>query len=184
MEAVALLQEWVRDIGAVAGLTPANTSIYSGAIGVPESKLQLEVTLDTLADLEQFWASIPPTEHKAWSQRMQSLVVHGSPTWEVYRTVAAFPATPSSPTLAPPTLPASSSTSVANTGLVMASGDDLERYGETSSPASSPSIPSTVETSPSGLSVVSSSEDADVILDWKGEPLKINPGDKLPFKFR
>lgn len=22
-----------------------------------------------------------------------------------------------------------------------------------------------------------------VVLDWKGEPMKIRPGDKLPFKF-
>jgi hypothetical protein len=24
---------------------------------------------------------------------------------------------------------------------------------------------------------------AELLLDWKGEPMKINPGDKLPFKF-
>jgi hypothetical protein len=26
-------------------------------------------------------------------------------------------------------------------------------------------------------------DDAEVILDWKGEPMKINPKDKLPFRF-
>ena len=31
--------------------------------------MQLEVEFETLALLEQFWAAIPPVEHKAWSQR-------------------------------------------------------------------------------------------------------------------
>ncbi len=31
--------------------------------------VQLEVEFETLALLEQFWAAIPPVEHKAWSQR-------------------------------------------------------------------------------------------------------------------
>ena len=33
--------------------------------------LQLEVELDNLAQLEAFWAQIPPQAHKAWSQRAQ-----------------------------------------------------------------------------------------------------------------
>ncbi len=43
MDAAALLQEWVADIGAVAGLTPFNSVINSGAIGVPESRLEVRV---------------------------------------------------------------------------------------------------------------------------------------------
>lgn len=31
--------------------------------------MQLEVEFETLALLEQFWAAIPPVEHKAWSQQ-------------------------------------------------------------------------------------------------------------------
>ena len=33
--------------------------------------LQLEVEFENLADLESFWARIPPQDHKAWSQRAQ-----------------------------------------------------------------------------------------------------------------
>lgn len=39
--------------------------------------LQLEVEFATLAELEQFWAKIPPQEHKAWSQRAQVLDAPG-----------------------------------------------------------------------------------------------------------
>ncbi len=38
-----LLQEWVRDIGAPAGLHAQNTFLSVGAIGAPESRLEMEV---------------------------------------------------------------------------------------------------------------------------------------------
>jgi hypothetical protein len=179
MEAVALLQEWVREIGSVAGLGPTNAAINSGAVGTPESRLELEVTFDTLAELEQFWASIPPEQHKIWSKEIQNKIVHGSPQWEIYRTVETFPgAAPlnlnkSSKPTADSTAPA------AGGGLVMASGEDLDKYGASSGPY----IPSTSEETASGIAVVSSVEEAEEILDWKGDPMKINPGDRLPFKF-
>lgn len=39
LDAVALLQEWVMQIGSQAGLDLARTQILSGAIGIPESRL-------------------------------------------------------------------------------------------------------------------------------------------------
>lgn len=173
MDAVALLQEWVREIGSVAGLGPSNAAINSGSVGTPESRLELEVSFSTLAELEEFWASIPPDRHKAWSQRMQSMIVHGSPMWEIYRTVEAFPGTSPTPAPAPTT------TVGAGSGLVMASDEELGRYGE----PTEVSLPSVRQETPSGLAVVGSAEEADEILDWKGDPMKINPGDKMPFKF-
>lgn len=45
LEAVALLQEWIRDIGSVAGLqaSPENVRIFSGSVGVPESRLEVSL---------------------------------------------------------------------------------------------------------------------------------------------
>ena len=43
MEAIALLQEWVQVIGSKAGLNFANSSIHSGAVGVPESRLEVNI---------------------------------------------------------------------------------------------------------------------------------------------
>lgn len=169
LEAVELLQEWVRDVGSKAGLTPDNARINSGSVGVPESKLELEVEFETLAELEQFWAAIPPKLHKPWSQRMQHLVVHGSPTWELYRTVPAF---------GPQDLGVSVAASRARAppALVLASDDDVGKYG------GPPAPPSTAQTTSSGLSVVSGADEAAQVLDWKGDPMTINPGDKMPFR--
>ncbi len=33
--------------------------------------MQLEVEFESLAELEQFWAAVPPDAHRAWSQRAQ-----------------------------------------------------------------------------------------------------------------
>lgn len=139
--------------------------------------MQLEVEFPTLSELEQFWSLIPPGLHKAWSQRLERVIIDGSPTWEIYRTVDAFvdggeeeeerPATSSQPVLP--------SKSVGK--LTVASSDDVEKYGASRDP------PSTAKTTQSGLSVVSTADEAEEILDWKGDPMKINPGDKLPFKF-
>jgi len=188
MEAVELLQEWVREIGSVAGLGPTNAAINSGAVGTPESRLELEVTFDTLAEVEQFWAAIPPEQHKIWSQKIQNKIVHGSPQWELYRTVETFPGTGITSSTLGISKNTSSTDSAASTtasleesggGLVMASEDHLDKYGA----GTEPSIPSATEETASGLAVVRNELEAEEILDWKGEPMKINPGDRLPFKF-
>lgn len=44
MEAIGLLQEWVQTIGSQAGLTANNTTILSGAVGAPESRLEAGYT--------------------------------------------------------------------------------------------------------------------------------------------
>ncbi|KAK2077625.1 hypothetical protein QBZ16_004471 [Prototheca wickerhamii] len=88
--------------------------------------LQLELSLSSLEELESLWAAIPPEQHRAWGTRLESLVVHGSPTWRVYRV-----------------------TSLSAEAL-------------------------------SGLEVDEAADDARYMLDWKGDKIKLNPGDKLP----
>ncbi len=92
-EATALLQEWVSGVGSQAGLTAANTRLSSGALGVPESRLELEVTFSSLAEWEAFLSAVPFAEHKAWTQRIQGMVVDGSPVWQVHRSVPLTPST-------------------------------------------------------------------------------------------
>lgn len=151
-EASALMQEWVRDVGSKAGLVIERCSVSSGAIGVPESRLELEVLFGTLAEWEGFLSRIPAREHRAWSQRIQSMIVHGSPKWEIYRSIP----------IAEPILLPQSQRDAANESA--SSKDSMIIKAPDSSPADQ-------ETS------------GEVVLDWKGEPMHIRPGDKLPFKF-
>ena len=46
MEALALVQDWIQNVGSAAGLTQENTCLSSGAVGAPESRL--EVGRDTV----------------------------------------------------------------------------------------------------------------------------------------
>jgi hypothetical protein len=154
----------VRDIGSQAGLDSENAALASGSIGCPESRLELEVSFDSLADLEVFWGSIPTPAHKAWGERLRRLVVDGSPRWEVFRTV---------PILADSTTTAPGKSN----SLALASADDVERY------ATGGALPPATSETASGLAVVSGAEAAGVVLDWKGDPMKINPGDRMPFRF-
>lgn len=172
LEAVALLQEWCRDIGSEAGLDPTNTQLYSGAVGVKESRLELEVEFETLSELETFWSSIPPTKHRAWGQKLQTIVIDGSPEWQVYRTVDAFDAITTSST---------GSLGVGEKqGVVLErpSSEDMDKYGGENN-----KLMSAGETTDSGLSIVTDEDDIEIVLDWKGDPMKINKGDKLPFRF-
>ena len=43
--------------------------------------MQLEVEFNTLAELELFWAAIPPQDHKAWSQRAQVCTMRPCLSW-------------------------------------------------------------------------------------------------------
>lgn len=47
----------------------------------------MEVTFDSMADWEAFLGALPFQEHKAWTQRIQGMVVDGSPMWQVHRSV-------------------------------------------------------------------------------------------------
>ena len=59
LDAAALLQDWVRDIGSKAGLGLENTNILSGAVGVPESRLEARTLPISIAvsglKLAPFW---------------------------------------------------------------------------------------------------------------------------------
>lgn len=155
-------------------------SLTTGSIGAPESTLELEVRFASLAELEAFWSAIPQQQHRAWGQRMQQYIVHGSPQWSVYRCLPAFPvgspttagaaAAGSSASLSGAMAPSSSAGAGSFTGLLqMPSEAEVGRYAADAPPT----LPSTQQQTASGLSIVSGDEEAQVVLDWKGDPMKV-----------
>ncbi|KAK9905779.1 hypothetical protein WJX75_006109 [Coccomyxa subellipsoidea] len=172
-------------IGSQAGLDLSKTQILSGAIGVPESRLVMEVDFDTLAELEAFWSSIPQQDHKAWSERARNLIIDGSPQWEVYRTVpvdtggaagtSALQSEPSSTGRANAAASAEISAATAGGFILNTKTFAFEEEPGTAAGAANEGRPE------EGGSQSQGEDGKRVILDWKGDPMTINPGDKLPF---
>lgn len=186
MKGVALMQEWVRDIGSRAdpGLTPENARINSGSIGSPESRLELEVEFASLEALEKFWGSIPGDLHQEWSRNVADVIIDGSPTWEVYRSVDAF-------VKQGDLLPRRNEETSSLSSVELATSDDIDKYaregfGKSMDTARDMMVTSEDkqdDDSPSVVKKDGSPGKAKQILDWKGDPMHINPGDKLPFTF-
>ncbi|KAF6254691.1 hypothetical protein COO60DRAFT_292299 [Scenedesmus sp. NREL 46B-D3] len=186
-EATALLQEWVATVGSQAGITAANTRLSSGCLGVPESRLEMEVSFDSMADWEAFLSAVPFQDHKAWSQRIQSMVVDGSPIWQVHRSVPLTLAASSTAAAA------ASAAQNAGSGALRVRGDGTGNSSMVGGGAGKLVITDEIglediaawhrQQASSGSSTQDSSSSTDGPRDWKGEPMKLNPGDKLPFKF-
>jgi hypothetical protein len=88
-------EETIRTVKAMSeqivktGWKGKNTRILWGSIGVPESRITLQHEFDSLADLEASWAEL----HKHADMfgkmvaSMKTLIVAGSPRWEIHRVV-------------------------------------------------------------------------------------------------
>ena len=70
---------------------PGCDTLWAHSPHLPCLFVQLEVTVDSMADLEQLWAAIPADMHAAWSQRARTLLIDGSPRWDVLRTCPVLP---------------------------------------------------------------------------------------------
>ena len=152
------LAEWVANVASQAGVAAADTRLLSGQLGAPESRLELELCFASLADLERFFAELPPNQHAAWGARFAAVVLDGSPSWHVLRVldVSALAGGPSAGDLVPDAAP----------------------------PPPAPELPPAVRRPGSKLFVPVSEETAVATetpeLDWKGDPVQWAPGDKRP----
>ncbi len=87
-----MLGEWVHTVGVAAGLNPADVSLVTGAVGVPESNIQMEIRgFANMADIDAFFANIPGSDHRRWGERFSPHVVDGSPAWRIVRSVPVRP---------------------------------------------------------------------------------------------
>jgi hypothetical protein len=81
---IDLLRAWERDIGSKAGMK--RTQLLTGSIGAREATVELNVSVDSLAELEQVFEKIGKNDaHKKWGQDLEPFVVSGSSSWQIYR---------------------------------------------------------------------------------------------------
>jgi hypothetical protein len=82
------LATWCREIGSQIGWSDSNMRIATGSIGALESTVELEITVEDLAALNESWNKLGDIEaHKQWSKDLEPYLVSGTPRWTVYRVV-------------------------------------------------------------------------------------------------
>ena len=84
-ESINHLKLWVDQIGSQAGCNWDNTRIITGSIGVLEGRVEMELTLNSITNLDNFFNKIPGNEHVEWGKKMGEYIVDGSTVWEVLR---------------------------------------------------------------------------------------------------
>ncbi|MBX6426491.1 MAG: hypothetical protein IRZ09_11290 [Variibacter sp.] len=85
---IDLLQKWEREIGREVGTAEMKMQILTGSIGAREATVETNHTVESLAQLEQFFASLAKMDaHKQWGKDMEPYVVSGSAYWSIYRVV-------------------------------------------------------------------------------------------------
>ena len=85
---IELMQRWLRDVGSPAGADMMNPQLLTGSIGAEESALEVNHSVESLAQLECFFTAIGKIDaHRQWGNDLEPHVVSGSPVWKIYRVV-------------------------------------------------------------------------------------------------
>lgn len=152
----ALLERWARTIGAEAGIARERFEISSGYVGGKESTLEMSVRgFRGLGEVETFFARVPRGKHVEWGKAFATCVVDGSPEWVVLET----------------------------RGVGVGVGGDEKGDADAARDAAAEAETTTDYEDVDESALVPGTTLPDgryVMMDWKGEPMLINPGDKMP----
>ncbi len=83
---IDLMRRWEKEVGAQVDLGKFDFKIMTGSIGAREATIETHHTVESLAQLEQFFASIGKLDaHRQWGKDMEPHVVSGSSLWQIFR---------------------------------------------------------------------------------------------------
>lgn len=86
--ALDLMKEWERDIGAKVGIDPTKSTVATGSIGMLEATIENNIEVESLAELERFFAEIGKLPaHAEWGRKLEPYVVSGTSRWSILRVV-------------------------------------------------------------------------------------------------
>jgi len=85
---IELMQYWLKEVGSKAGTGKMDVKLLTGSIGAREATLEVNHSVESLAELEQFFSAIGKNKaHKQWGKDLEPYVVSGSARWEIYRVI-------------------------------------------------------------------------------------------------
>ncbi len=83
---IDLMHKWLREVGSKAGTDTMDVKLLTGSIGAREATIEVNHTVESLAQLEQFFAAIGKIDaHRQWGKDLEPHVVSGSAAWSIYR---------------------------------------------------------------------------------------------------
>jgi hypothetical protein len=83
---IDLMRRWLKEIGAKAGTDKMDVKLLTGSVGAREATIEVNHTVESLADLERFFEAINKNDsHKQWGNELEPHVVSGSSVWTIYR---------------------------------------------------------------------------------------------------
>lgn len=83
---IDLMRRWMEEIGSQAGTDKMNLQLLTGSIGAKEAVVEASHTVESLAQLEEFFEAIGKLDaHKQWGKELEPYVVSGSTFWNIYR---------------------------------------------------------------------------------------------------
>ena len=165
-DATRLLKRWARTVGVAAGVSRDRFTVCSGYVGGKESALELRVDgFRTLGEVEAFLCGVPKREHVEWGREFAACVVDGSPEWIVFGVESVDDAADEE------------HEDYNDVGLVGATTNAVV------SPKSDVPVSIDVDLDFDEAALVPGTTLPDgrvVVEDWKGDPMVINPGDRMP----
>ena len=86
--AIELMRKWEREIGPQAGTDEMDIKVLTGSIGAKEAAIEVNHSVETLAQLEAFFSKLGKIDaHAKWGKDLEPLVVSGTSFWNIYRVV-------------------------------------------------------------------------------------------------
>ena len=86
--AIDLMRKWEREIGPQAGTDEMDIKVLTGSIGAKEAAIEVNHSVETLAQLEAFFSKLGKIDaHAKWGKDLEPLVVSGTSFWNIYRVV-------------------------------------------------------------------------------------------------
>ena len=87
---IELMKQWDKEIGSQIGWKDDKIRSLTGSIAAKESLVQQELTLASIAELEQGFQKLANVkEHAQWGKELEEHVVSGSNVWEILRVIEA-----------------------------------------------------------------------------------------------
>lgn len=83
---IDLMRRWEQEVGSQVDLKHLDFRIMTGSIGAREATIETHHSVESLAQLEQFFASIGKLDaHRQWGKDMEPHVVSGTSHWQIFR---------------------------------------------------------------------------------------------------